>query len=180
MAELVQQRYAGAFYEVAKELQKEDEFLNELKFIAGVFTENADFMKVLKAPMISKDEKKSLIEKVFSDKLSEPTFNFLKILVDKSRMAAFPQIVEEFKNLLNTARNIKEVTAITAVPLSEDLKTALTAKLKAITGSEIVLNHFVDSTLIGGILIKIGNEQIDGSVKSRLERLKQDISAIIA
>ena len=53
-------------------------------------------------------------------------------------------------------------------------------KLQAITGSEIVLNHLVDSSLIGGILIKIGNEQIDGSVKSRLEGLKQDISAIIA
>lgn len=58
MAELVQQRYAGAFYEVAKELQKEDAFLEELKFIDKVLTDNSDFMKVLKAPMISKEEKK--------------------------------------------------------------------------------------------------------------------------
>ena len=180
MAELVQQRYAGAFYEVAKELQKEDAFLEELKFIDKVLTDNSDYMKVLKAPMISKEEKKSLIEKVFANQLSTSTFNFLKILVDKSRVAAFPQIADEFKNLLNAARNIKEVTAITASPLSEDLKAALIEKLQAITGSEIVLNHLVDSSLIGGILIKIGNEQIDGSVKSRLEGLKQDISAIIA
>lgn len=121
-----------------------------------------------------------MIEKVFANQLSTSTFNFLKILVDKSRVAAFPQIADEFKNLLNAARNIKEVTAITASPLSEDLKAALIEKLQAITGSEIVLNHLVDSSLIGGILIKIGNEQIDGSVKSRLEGLKQDISAIIA
>lgn len=83
MAELVQQRYAGAFYEVAKELQKEDAFLEELKFIDKVLTDNSDFMKVLKAPMISKEEKKSLIEKVFANQLSTSTFNFLKILVDK-------------------------------------------------------------------------------------------------
>ena len=121
-----------------------------------------------------------ILEKVFANQLSTSTFNFLKILVDKSRVAAFPQIADEFKNLLNAARNIKEVTAITASPLSEDLKAALIEKLQAITGSEIVLNHLVDSSLIGGILIKIGNEQIDGSVKSRLEGLKQDISAIIA
>ncbi len=180
MAELVQQRYAGAFYEVAKELQKEDEFLAELSFVDKILAENADFMKVLKAPMISKEEKKSLIEEIFANNLSTSSYNFLKILVDKSRVGAFPQITEEYKNLLNAARNIKEVTAITATPLNQELKAALIEKLQAITGSEIVLNDIVDSSIIGGILIKIGNEQIDGSVKSRIEGLKQDISAIIA
>ena len=67
MAELVQQRYAGAFYEVAKELQKEDAFLEELKFIDKVLTDNSDFMKVLKAPMISKEkifDRKSICQSV--------------------------------------------------------------------------------------------------------------------
>ena len=140
MAELVQRRYAGAYYEVAKELQKEDDFLKELQYIDAVLKDNPDFMKVLKAPMISKDEKKSLIEKVFADQLSISTFNFLKILIDKSRVATFPQISEEFRRLLNIDRNIKEVTAITASPLSAELKAELIEKLKAITGSEIILN----------------------------------------
>lgn len=180
MAELVQQRYAGAYYEVAKELQKEDDFLKELQYIDTVLRENSDFMKVLKAPMISKDEKKSLVEKIFADQISTSTFNFLRILVDKSRVAAFPQICEEFRRLLNIDRNIKEVTAITASPLSPELKAELIEKLKVITGSEIVLNNVIDPSIIGGVLIKIGNEQMDGSVKHRLEGLKQEISAIIA
>ena len=61
------QLFLECFYEVAKELQKEDAFLEELKFIDKVLTDNSDFMKVLKAPMISKEEKKSLIEKVFAN-----------------------------------------------------------------------------------------------------------------
>ncbi len=180
MAELVQRRYAGAYYEVAKELQKEDDFLKELQYIDAVLKDNPDFMKVLKAPMISKDEKKSLIEKVFADQLSISTFNFLKILIDKSRVATFPQISEEFRRLLNIDRNIKEVTAITASPLSAELKAELIEKLKAITGSEIILNDELDASIMGGVLIKIGNEQMDGTVKHRLEALKHEISAIIA
>lgn len=180
MAELVQRRYAGAYYEVAKELQKEDDFLKELQYIDAVLKDNPDFMKVLKAPMISKDEKKSLIEKVFADQLSISTFNFLKILIDKSRVATFPQISEEFRRLLNIDRNIKEVTAITATPLNEELKAELIEKLKTITGSEIILNDELDPSIMGGVLIKIGNEQMDGTVKNRLEALKHEISAIIA
>lgn len=69
---------------------------------------------------------------------------------------------------------------MTAVALSEDMRTILSERLKKITGSNIVLHTVVDESLIGGVLLKIGNKQVDGTVKSRLEGLKDEISAIIA
>jgi len=180
MAELVQQRYAKALFEVAVELKKEDSFLEELNSLDRVFKENDGLLKILKAPMVSKDEKKTLIDEIFANKISNESINFLKVLVDKKRFESFHQIVATYKELLNESRNIKEVTAVTAVALSEDMRTILSERLKKITGSNIVLHTVVDESLIGGVLLKIGNKQVDGTVKSRLEGLKDEISAIIA
>jgi len=180
MAELVQQRYAKALFEVAIELKREDDFLMQLNGLDRVLKENPGLLKILKAPMVSKDEKKTLIDEIFANKISNESINFLKVLVDKKRFESFHQIVATYKELLNESRNIKEVTAVTAVALSEDMRTILSERLKKITGSNIVLHTVVDESLIGGVLLKIGNKQVDGTVKSRLEGLKDEISAIIA
>lgn len=180
MAELVQQRYAKALFEVAIELKREDDFLMQLNGLDSVLKENPGLLKILKAPMVSKDEKKTLIDEIFANKISNELINFLKVLVDKKRFESFHQIVATYKELLNESRNIKEVTAVTAVALSEDMRTILSERLKKITGSNIVLHTVVDESLIGGVLLKIGNKQVDGTVKSRLEGLKDEISAIIA
>ena len=180
MAELVKQRYAKALFEVAIELKREDDFLMQLNGLDRVLKENPGLLKILKAPMVSKDEKKTLIDEIFANKISNESINFLKVLVDKKRFESFHQIVATYKELLNESRNIKEVTAVTAVALSEDMRTILSERLKKITGSNIVLHTVVDESLIGGVLLKIGNKQVDGTVKSRLEGLKDEISAIIA
>lgn len=180
MAELVKQRYAGALFEVSQQLKKEDKFLSELTFINDSLEQHPDLMKVLSAPMISRNEKKELIETIFSSSLSQELTNFLKILIDKDRILAITEIAKEFEKSLNQARNIKKITAITAVELSEDIKQRLTEKLKSVTGSTVILNTLTDPSIIGGIMLKIGNEQIDGTVKGRLESLKLEISSIIA
>lgn len=180
MAELVEQRYAGALFEVSQHLKKEDQFLSELDFVNDALKQNPDLMKVLSAPMISKNEKKELVETIFSSSLSQELINFLKILIDKGRIEAIFEIAEEFEKSLDKARNIKKITAIAAVELSEDIKQKLTEKLKAVTGSTVILNTLTDPSVIGGIMLKIGNEQIDGTVKGRLESLKLEISSIIA
>lgn len=180
MAELVEQRYAGALFEVSQQLGKEDLFLSELSFVNDSLRQNPDLMKVLSAPMISKNEKKDLVETIFSSSLSLEIINFLKILIDKGRIEAIFEIEDEFEKSLDKARNIKKITAIAAVELSEDIKIKLTEKLKAVTGSTVILNTLTDPSVIGGIMLKIGNEQIDGTVKGRLESLKMEISSIIA
>ncbi len=180
MAELVGQRYALALFEVSQQLGKEDRFFKELKFVIDALKQNPDFMKVLSAPMISKDEKKELVETIFSSSLSQEIINFLKILLDKERISSIFDIADEFEKNLNKARNIKKVTAIAAVELSEDVRQKLTEKLRAVTGSTIILSTLMDPSVVGGIMLKIGNEQIDGTLRGRLESLKQEISSIIA
>lgn len=180
MAELVRETYAGAIFDIAGELGKEDDFFKELTELGQIFKENPDFMRILKSPVFSKEEKKRLLSEIFSGKISEYLMNFLKVLVDKNRIGIFQGIIDAYKGILNKKRNIEEVTAVTAIPMSEQMKSDLTNKLKNLTGKNIILDNRIDESILGGVLLKIKNEQMDGTIKSRLESIKNDLSSIIA
>lgn len=180
MAELISSRYAGALFEVSLEIKKEEETYNELAEISEVFRSNMDFFKVMKTPTVSKEEKKNILVSVFESKVSSEVFNFMKILVDKGRFGSFLDICEAFKGLLNSHKNIMEVIAVTAVELTAQQKSNLEEKLSKSTGKTIELKNEIDTSVLGGVLIRMGNEEIDGTVKSRLDKLKEEVSQIIA
>ncbi|MCT4507609.1 MAG: F0F1 ATP synthase subunit delta [Tepidibacter sp.] len=180
MAKLVASRYANALFEVGV-LEGTTAALNdELKVIVDLFNENEDFLKILRAPLISKEEKKALVEKIYDNKASLEMMNFLKVLIDKDRIGIIDEIFTEFKTLINEKENILEAVAITAVPMSEKDLNNLKQKLSETKGKNITLKNEVDSSVIGGVLVKMGNEEIDGTIKTRLEKLKDQLSQIIA
>ncbi len=180
MAKLVASRYANALFEVGIEGEKLDLFYEELTSIVGIFKENDEFFRIFKTPLISKEEKKGLVEKVYKESASLEMVNFLKILIDKDRIGIIDEISVEYKNLLNEKKNILEAVAISAVPMKEEALNQLQIKLSGITGKNVSLQNEVDASLLGGVLIRMGNEEIDGTLKTRLEKLKEELSQIIA
>lgn len=180
MAELVAKRYAGALFEVGIEENKLDLFADELKNIVLIFDENLNFFNILKSPLISKKEKKELVENVYTDKVSNEILNFLRILVDKDRISIIKEMSIQYKNLLNKKNNIIEAVAVTAIPLESVQMEDLKAKLSATTGKNMEITNVVDENILGGILIRMGYEEIDGTVKTRLEKLKKELLQIIA
>ena len=86
-----------------------------------------------------------------------------------------PEIEKEYRELYYLRENIEEAVAITAVPMSSEQKEKLTAKLEKTTGKKILLKNQIDKSLIGGVVLKIGNRQMDDSVKSRLEGVRRQI-----
>ncbi|WP_099190041.1 F0F1 ATP synthase subunit delta [Tepidibacter mesophilus] len=180
MAKLVASRYANALFEVGV-LERTTEILNnDLKVIVDLFNENEDFLKILKAPLISKEEKKALVEKIYGNNTSLEMMNFLKILVDKDRIGIIDEIFTEFNTLINEKNNILEAVAITAVPMTDKDLNNLKLKLSETKGKNIILKNEVDESVIGGVLVKMGNEEIDGTIRTRLEKLKDQLSQIIA
>ena len=180
MINIVASRYAEALFQVGEETDSTDKLYGELKAVVDIVKENKDFSNILRSPLVSKEEKKDLITKVFENKLSQNMINFLKILADKDRLALLADIEKDFKVLLNEKNNILEGIVITAVPMKEEEVKELQTKLSAKYNKTVVLENEVDKSVLGGVLVRLGNEEIDGTVKNRLDKMKEQLSQVIS
>lgn len=179
MAELVSKRYSNALFEVAFEQGQYEAVQDELSFVTACLNEEPKLYQLLKSPLISSDEKKEILSAIFKENVSKEVFNFLRIIIDKGRESYIESIVEEYRVLANKVKNKIDAVAITAVPMNElDLK-KLQVNLSMSSGKNIQLQNQVDPSVKGGVLVKIGDKVIDGTVKSRLENLKEQLSQIL-
>lgn len=165
-------RYAQAIYELAAEQQALDSVEEQLVLIEQTLDGSADLATLLFHPQVSVEAKKDTIDKVFGTQLTKHVRNFLLLLVDKRRETALPGIIKEYRILANQARNITEAEVTSAMPLAENERAALIAKLSAVTGKSIILKTNVDQRILGGVIVKIGDKLIDGSVSRQLASLQ--------
>ncbi|MBO8138132.1 MAG: F0F1 ATP synthase subunit delta [Desulfotomaculum sp.] len=169
----VARRYAQALYEIAQEKQGLDALEKELKGVTAVIEGEKGLQKILFHPQITAAEKKDVLTQLFKDRVSETTMNFLYLIVDRHREMFITDIVEEFINLANEARNIIDAQVISARELTAGQKKSLADVLNRLAGKEVSPEYKVDPSLIGGVVVRIGDKVIDGSVKHKLESLKQ-------
>jgi F-type H+-transporting ATPase subunit delta len=171
-------RYAQALYELAAENQELDQVEAELGVVAATLSEVPELASLLYHPQVPMAAKKDTVIKVFGTQLGDHVRNFLLLLVDKRRETALAAIVKEYKALANAARNITEAEVTTAMPLSEGERQALAAKLSTVTGKTVTLAAKVDRRIIGGVIVKIGDKLIDGSVVRQLAMLEAALRKI--
>lgn len=179
MAKLVSKTYAEALFEVALEENKVDLFLEELDFVVGAFKMHPEFFTLFKSPQINIVEKKEMIAEAFKGKLSDEISNFLKIILDKNRGYYIEQIKNQYENMLNKHKGIIKAIATTAIPLNDEDSLKLKEKLEKLTGKNIKLTNKIDESLLGGVLVRIGDKVIDGTIKGRLDEVKESLSQII-
>lgn len=180
MTGMIEKVYSDALFQVAQENNTLDSTNDELSELATIFEGNQDFLKFLSTPVISADEKKKVLSKLFKDKVSENTFNFLCILTDKRRIQYIGKIASEFKDEYNNVNGILEVTVTTSAPLKKELALKLTEKLTSVTGKKIRLIEKVEPDILGGIILSYGNTQLDSSIKSKLSSIHSQIKSVIA
>ena len=124
---------------------------------------------LLASPVILREEKQEVINKIFG---SEGTVrDFICLVTDKNRINHFGKITDTFNELYYEHNNICRMTVVTSVPLKAETKEKLLKKLEDKSGKTIMLTEKVDPSIIGGIVLKIGDTQIDGSVKGRLDEI---------
>ena len=180
MINIIASRYAEALFQVGEESNSTEKLYNELKAVVDIINVNKEFSNILKSPIVSKEEKKTLITNIFGSTLDNEMLNFMKILADKDRLNLLANMEEAFKALLNDKNNILEGVAITAVPMNEGEVNELQAKLSAKYNKTVVLQNEVDKSILGGVLFRLGNEEIDGTVKNRLDKMKEQLSQVIS
>ncbi|SMC38321.1 F0F1 ATP synthase subunit delta [Sporomusa malonica] len=165
-------KYAQAIYEIASEKAMLDNVEKQLKLVEATIAGHADLATLMYHPIVPAPAKKETINRVFAGDLDGFVQNFLLLLIDKRREPALPAIISEYIRLANEARNIAEAEVFTAKELSAAQLEALAGKLSKVTGKNIVLKTSIDQELLGGVVVKIGDKLIDGSVARQLKALK--------
>lgn len=170
-------RYAVALGELAHEQGVLDEVRRELESFQQVLDSEPNFRRVLEGESVSVDEKCALLREAFGDRFSRLTMNFLLLVVSKRRESALSDMIEEFFAYADEIRGVVQVELTTAKPLAKEQADAIAGRLCQVLGKEVRLSTQEDEDLIGGIIARIGNLVMDGSVKTRLrllgERLKK-------
>lgn len=180
MINIIASRYAEALFQVGEESNSTEKLYNELKAVVDIIKENKEFADILKSPIVSKEDKKELITNIFGSNIDKEMLNFMKILADKDRLSLIANIEQALKALINKKNNILEGIAITAVPMKDDEVKELQVKLSTKYNKTVILKNEVDESVLGGVLVRLGNEEIDGTVKNRLEKMQEQLSQVIS
>lgn len=164
--------YGQALYSLAKEEAIGAEILSELEQLCAVFSETPDFLRLLVAPNLSKQERCTVVDNSLRGKVHPYILNFLKLLTQKGYARCFPSCVSAYREQYNQDNGILSVKAVSAEPLSDAQMQRLQQKLSAVTGKTIALTNRVDKTCLGGVRLDYDGKRIDGTVSHRLDAIR--------
>jgi F-type H+-transporting ATPase subunit delta len=168
-------RYARALFELARDTGKLAAIEKDLPSVARILDAEPELYRFLTHPAIRYDEKKSVVSKLLEGKIDELLFNFIYLLIDKKREAYLPIVSEEFDALAMDYHGRQTAKIFTAFGLSDEMRSQLAAGLSKMTGKKVEIEEEVDSSLIGGIKVMIGDKVYDGSVKSNLSDIREEL-----
>ena len=170
MAKLVSKVYGDALFETAMEKELMDTLYEETSALLPILQAN---------PQIVKEEKVALLHQVFSGKIAEELMGFLSIIVEKDRQNEMISILEYFIQRVKEFKKIGAAYVTSAVELGAEQKAALEKRLLETTGYvQFEMHYDVDTSLLGGMVIRIGDRVVDSSIKTRLYELKKELSAL--
>ena len=176
MAKLISKTYGDALFELAVEKDKVDVLLEEIGQLKEVLSENDEFGKLMNHPKIIKEEKIQVAKDVFEGRISEELLGFLTIIITKDRYKDIDAILDYFIAEVKRYKGIGVATVTTAVPLKEEQCKKIEQKLLDTTGyKEMEMHYQTDKSLIGGMVVRIGDRVVDSSVKTKLNELQKDL-----
>lgn len=168
-------RYAIALGELAHEREVIDEVAAELNAVRQVMVDEPAFMRALESENITLDIKKSLVEEAFADRVSRLTLNFLLLVVTKRREDALLDMIDEFNHYADNKKGIVEIELTTAEKLEAGQFEAVAQRMSEVLGKQVRLTSQENPDLLGGIVARIGDLVLDGSVKTRLNQLGEQL-----
>jgi F-type H+-transporting ATPase subunit delta len=176
---ILARRYAKALFAVATESDSFDEYAKALNDFADMFQKYPEVRDGLTNPVYPLEVREKVMDYLVETMaVSGVIKNFLNLVVHKKRAAVLPDIAESFQALVDEKRNICQGTVVSAMEMGSELKDKVQATLEKITGKKVVLTSEVDPSIIGGIIAKVGDLVLDGSLSSQLLGLKESIKGV--
>jgi F-type H+-transporting ATPase subunit delta len=167
-------RYAEAAFQIAMRDGTVEAWRSELD-LAGAVVEDPTVARVLANPAVALESRDAMVDSAIGPTVSRPVLNLVKLMLRRGRIDQLPRVSAEFRRLDNARLGIVPATATTAAPLSQDEVRALVRRLEQMTGARIELELQVEPSLLGGLVVRVGDRLIDGSVRGRLERLRNQL-----
>ena len=163
--------YGKALFLITEEDGVSDKVLSDINMAEGVLRANPDYVKLLDSPALSKSERVELVSKAFSG-IDERLSNLMKILTERRIMHIFGKATKAYNSLYDESRGITRVEAVTALPLSEKQAAAIKAKLTLSLKKTVIVTNTVDPSILGGMKLRYSGVQLDGSVRTRLDKFE--------
>jgi F-type H+-transporting ATPase subunit delta len=163
--------YALALLELARTNHQEELVLEELEVMLEHFDRQPRFEQILVDPAVDEGERAGVLERVLRDRANDLVVNTLQVMNRKGRMALIRHLVEAYREELAKLGNVVDATATTAVPLKAETRRRLVEALTRFTGKKVLLAESIDVSLIGGMILRLGDRKIDSSVARELWRV---------
>jgi len=169
-------RYAEAAFQIAQRDGTVDVWLSELELAAQTLGRE-DALRVLANPAVPYEARADLAERITEGQISGPALNLMRLLLRRGRIDLLPGVADEFRRLHRRREGITEATIVSAAPLGPSEEEALRTRLTEMTGGRVVMDFSIDPAILGGVIVRLGDRLIDGSVRGRLERLRSRLAA---
>lgn len=168
-------RYCKALRELAVEKKLEEVVLNDMKQLLNVIRESEDFKNFLDNTTLAPSKKKSVMQKLFKNKVNALTLSFLDLVFDYQRENMLLPIVYHYIETARLAQGIRRATVTTAVEMKPAFKKQLYKKLEQSMGSKLEMEEKVKPEILGGFILRVDDLQMDASIKGKLANIKKSL-----
>lgn len=167
-------RYAKALFLLSKEKNVLDTVREDITSIDEV-CENGDFISLIESPIVKGSDKQTVLNKIFEGKISDLSLSFLNLILKNKRESYIRDIARNFQDLYKQDQGIKTAVFTSPFAIDEKLKASIAELIKKSFNTEVELKEEVNEDLIGGFILRVGDNQYDASVSSKLQDLKRDL-----
>ena len=172
----IAKEYGTALFMVACETEEKKRYADALEGIKKTLESYPEYTELIASPGIPLTERLDVIDRTFSQSVPEHVLSYLKLLCEKGRISCLKESIDEYKALLDESERISKVKVTSATPLTDEEKRKLVSKLEQKEKRKVSAEYFVDSALLGGLIVEVDGKIMDGSVRQRLHDVKEVIS----
>ncbi len=169
-------RYAKALFELARDRGILEETGRDLSLVVETIGRHEELRQVLHNPLVPVEGKQEVFAASLGERVGRPVAELVRLVLRKGREAFLPQILAEFESLVRRERNVVRAEVAVARPLSDQLRAQLERRLEELWGRRVELDLRVNPDIIGGLVLTVGDRRMDGSLRGRLETLRQALS----
>jgi F-type H+-transporting ATPase subunit delta len=161
--------------QVGSSLGEASAFGEQLIAVANAISNDPQMRVFIESPKISRENKKAVFSSALTGKVAEQVLNLLQLLIDRGRQFLVQDIADTYSELEDAAAGRVKATITSAVELPAEQRESLVASIQTKTGREVVATQAVDPELLAGLTIQVGDLVVDGSLRSHLHRVRQEV-----
>lgn len=167
--------YGEAIFDIAKEQNILEQMEQDLLYVQGLFNTLSDLRGYIESPIVEKQHKIELLQKIFAEAIHKMAVQFLYIMVQRDRESSIVAAITDFVSRSRADRGVVSAKVFTARQISAEMQEKITQRLREEMGKEVLMQSFVKPELLGGLVIEIGDKRYDTSVARRLKDLEDSL-----